>query len=580
MTSRELLRLSITGEPDVFTVRQRGREVAEAIGLDAQDQVRVATALSDVGRDLVRAGVPAAVVFALTSQGRSALDIEFSWQGPPPGEVLKVGRGTAARLMDDLRATHSGTTAQVVMSKATGAFLPKAVVDSLRDRLAASGVVNPLDELRAHNQELLGTLGDLEAKQQELLRLNAELEETNQGVVALYKELSEELEETNRGVVALYAELNEKTTQLAAVNDAQTRFWSNVSHELRSPVNSIVGLARMLASPETGPLTPDQARQVRLIDESGATLLAMINELLDTAKAESGRLVPQFAPVDLRALFLQLKGALRSTVPSAAVELRIDDKPEVEAIVTDETMLTRILRNLLSNGLKFTERGEVRLAVQPDHGHVRFVVTDTGIGIPPDQHERVFEEFHQVPGALQARAGGTGLGLPYARRLTEILGGELTLDSEPGRGTTVELRLPVEAPGRDITRLGTVLLVDDDPGFRRLFAGRIAELAGDIRHASDGREALDILTELRPDVVFLDLAMPGMQGREVLTVLRDKPGSRDLPVVVLTSAVPDGLDLTGSGLRAALLLKSQISAETIRLAVGEAFAVARRTVPR
>lgn len=210
-------------------------------------------------------------------------------------------------------------------------------------------------------------------------------------------------------------------------------------------------------------------------------------------------------------------------------------------------------------------------------GTFTVTVTDTGIGIPAEQLDRVFEEFHQVRNKLQAKTSGTGLGLSYARKLAEILGGELALTSEVDRGTTVELRLPARPRGGDITALGSVLVVDDDPVFRDEFTRRIADLSPEVRVAGDGREALETLAGFRPDVVFLDLAMAGMNGREVLGVLRAKPELCDLPVVVVTSAVPDGMDLTGAGLRAALLLKSQISAETVRLAVGEAFAVVRRT---
>jgi signal transduction histidine kinase len=577
LRANELLRMTLATESGVFAMRQYGREAAEAIGLDPQDQVRVATALSDIGRDLVRSGTEATITFALTSTSAPRLSIEITWLGPPADDVLDVSRDTVARLMDDVAATHESGRATMTMTKGSTAGSAPMIIslDALRERLAGGRAAGPLDELRAQNQQLLTALGDLESNRQELLRLNEELEETNQGVVALYKELSEELEETNRGVVALYAEINEKTTKLAAVNEAKTRFWSNISHELRSPVNSIVGLARMLGAAGSEPLSEDQRRQVRLINDSGETLLALVNELLDTAKAESGRLIPQPTPVDLRAVLLHLHGVLRSTVP-AGVELRIDDT-EVDTLVTDETMLVRILRNLLSNAIKFTERGSVGVAVTADGEHVRFTVTDTGIGIPAEQLDRVFEEFHQVRNKLQAKTPGTGLGLSYGRKLAEILGGELDLTSEVGRGTTAELRLPARPHGGDITALGSVLVVDDDPVFREEFTRRIAELSPEVRVAGDGREALETLSGFRPDVVFLDLAMAGMNGREVLAVLRAKPELRDLPVVVVTSAGPDGLDLTAAGLRAALLLKSQISAETIRLAVGEAFDVVRRT---
>src|SRR6201999_1751348 len=152
--------------------------------------------------------------------------------------------------------------------------------------------------------------------------------------------------------------LDEKSTQIKEAGEARTRFWSSISHELRTPINSVIGLARLLSADGGDPLTEDQHRQVELINDSGVTLLALVNELLDTAKAESGQLRPQLAVIDLVVLFHQLRGTLRPMAPAEQVELVIEDPPSSLPVVTDETMLTRILRNLLSNALKFTERGE------------------------------------------------------------------------------------------------------------------------------------------------------------------------------------------------------------------------------
>jgi signal transduction histidine kinase/CheY-like chemotaxis protein len=582
----DVLRMTSSTERDVFTVRQRGREIAEAIGFDRQDQARVAAALSDVGRDLVRHDITAVVTFTVDTGPATDLCVEFSWQGEPPERVLPNGWPTATRLLDTVEPAHANGRGALVLRKrrpSTLSRLSDADIAHLRDTLTARRAADPLDELRAQNQELLDTLENVETQRKELVRLNDELEETNRGVMALYKELSDELDETNRGVVALYAELNEKSTQLNAVNEAKTRFWSTISHELRSPINSVIGLARLLATPGSDPLTDEQRRQIQLIEDSGTTLLTLVNELLDTAKAESGRLVPQLTAVNLVEVFRHLKGTMRSTIRSAEVALVIDEPSSLPPLWTDETMLVHILRNLLSNSLKFTESGEVRLRAEPAEqgGHVRLTVTDTGIGIPADQVTRVFEEFHQVRTPLQARVTGTGLGLSYARRLAEILGGDLVLESEADRGTTAILRLPVRDPDdRGLPDLGTVLVVDDDESFRGRLGTLLGEFTDVVRYAADGRAALDAVAEHKPGLVCLDLYMPGMNGREVLGVLRDKPELRDIPVVVVTSAVPDGLDLSSAGLGAALLPKSQLSVETVRLAITEALMVLPRTERR
>lgn len=573
----ELLRLTIADEQDVFLVRQRGREVATAVGLDSQDQIRVATALSDLGRDLVRHPAAARVVFRMTA---AALVIELSWRGAPAGVTLGDSWHTAGRLMDQVTADHQDDRGDVVLVKRLpwgGTRDARSRLNRARAHLATLGRASAVDELRAQNQELLDALDELERKQAELLRLNEELAETNQGVVALYKELSEELEQTNRGVVALYAELDEKSTQLRDASEAKTRFWSHISHELRTPINSVIGLSRLLSASGADPLTAEQRHQVGLITESGTTLLALVNELLDTAKAESGLLRPHVTPVDLGTLFGQLRGTLRPVVATEDVTLAIDEPPPLPPLMTDEVMLARILRNLLSNGLKFTQHGQVRLTVVPDDAtrSLEFAVVDTGIGIPPDEQAKVFEEFHQVPNDLQSRSAGTGLGLPYARRLAEILGGSLTLASTVGQGTAVTLRLPATyLDTSSIPELGTVLLVDDDPEFRALARELIQDLAGTFVEAGGGRAALDTVACVRPDLILLDLSMPGMGGTDVLEILRRDPSWRHIPVVVITAADVEGLELTGPRLRAAVLSKSRVTPESIRHAVARAVAAA------
>jgi signal transduction histidine kinase/CheY-like chemotaxis protein len=582
-THHDLLRTAVHGEPDVFLVRQRGRQVAAAIGFDGQDQIRVATALSDVGRELVRQSLTAVVAFALRRTPRAALVVELNWHGGP-ATTTGPGWDTADRLLDEVRVVprQDGGTVVLVKRLPGGVIAPSAERLALvRRQLGTPIGGTALDELRAQNQELLETLENLEHKRRELERLNEELEETNRGVVALYKELSEELEETNRGVVALYAELDEKSTQLREAAEARTRFWSNISHELRTPVNSVVGLTRLLAAQDADPLTEDQRRQVDLINDSGATLLALVNELLDTAKAESGSLRPQPAPIDLGYVFVQLRGALQPVIRSDEVELVVADLPPLPPLITDETMLVRILRNVLSNGLKFTVRGEVRLAVRlgEDGRHLHFVVTDTGIGIPADQQDRVFEEFHQVPNPLQAGAGGTGLGLSYARKLARILGGDLVLRSEPGHGTEVTLRLPVGAlDDIPLTPVGTALLVDGDEESRALLKDAIGDLAHVVVEAADGRAGLTAATAEHPGLVFLDADAPLVNGTEILSVLRRDANFSAVPAVVVCSVESTALQLTVSGLAASLLPRRLISTEAVHQAVREALVAVRRTV--
>jgi signal transduction histidine kinase len=413
-----------------------------------------------------------------------------------------------------------------------------------------------LDELRQNNQDLIAALEDVTRQKEQLLLLNAELQETNRGVMALYSELSEELEQTNRGVVALYGELEEKSEQLRAASESKDRFWANVSHELRTPLNSIIGLTRLLAEPE-GDLNAEQLYQVGLIRSTTETLVTLVNDLLDVAKAESGRFVVNPSEVDVPALLTTLRGLTRPMTDGKPVEIVISAEDAPATILTDEMALTAILRNLLSNAIKYTDDGEVRLTVRTGHDSVEFQVADTGIGIPAGQLERVFEEFYQVP---KTRRGGTGLGLPYARRLAGLLGGELTLTSEAGRGTTALLSLPHGAPA-----VGTVVITDDDAGFRRVVKSMLTGIADRVIEAEDGAQALSAIAADRVDLVLTDLRMPGMDGNTLLERLPD-----GLPAIVIT-----GLDIAVPARSAALLHKDDLTRERLAFAIRRVSQVVR-----
>jgi signal transduction histidine kinase/CheY-like chemotaxis protein len=405
-----------------------------------------------------------------------------------------------------------------------------------------------LEELRRNNDDLIAALEDVMGQKEQLLLHNAELQDTNRGVMALYGELSEELEQTNRGVVALYRELDEKSEQLRAASASKDRFWANVSHELRTPLNSITGLTRLLADPAGG-LDAEQLYQVGLIRNATASLLTLVNDLLDVAKAESGQLVIEPAEVNLPALLATLRGLTRPIAEGKPVDVLVTIDGAPATVLTDEVALTAILRNLLSNAIKYTDEGEVRLTVRAADDEIEIRVTDTGTGIPSDQLERVFEEFYQVPGI---RRGGTGLGLPYARRLAGLLGGELTLASRPGAGTTAVLRLPHGLPS-----VGTVVVADDDPGFRQVLKSLLDGIADRLIEAEDGAQALAEVGAGGVDLVLTDLIMPGVDGGALLERL-----PAGLPAIVIT-----GLDVPGPPRASALLHKGELTRERLAFAI-------------
>jgi signal transduction histidine kinase/ActR/RegA family two-component response regulator len=537
----ELHRTVIGVEQDVFVVRHRGREAAAALGLDRQDQVRVATALSEVGRQMFLGLGMVEVVFEVVRGRPGLLGMHASAALDPTDDAVRLTRDLepASRLMDVWAVETSGGRFVVRMGRRlTNGGAGQTEVAKVRRILDSMAPATPLQELAEQNRQLLASLVQIQAQRDELLALNAELEETNRGVMALYGQLSEELAETNRGVVALYAELDQKSELLRATSDAKTRFLANVSHELRAPATAIIGLLRLLMDRRSDPLTDEQRHQLELIRRSARDLLDLVNQLLDLAKAESGRLEPRWTDVDVAAMFDTVRGTMQSLVTSPAVTLVVEPPASNPSLVSDEALLSQVLRNLLTNAIKFTTEGEVRLAAvhRPDDDAVEFVVTDTGVGIAAAEQERVFEEFYQARTTAHLGAKGTGLGLPYARRLVTILGGSMRLDSAVGRGTTVTVRLPTRPrDGRSDDRPLTVMVIDDDDTFREAVGGVLRDAGMRVVQTSDGRVALAAMTQHRPDAIVLDLRLPEMDGTILLDALSEDADLRGVPVVILTA---------------------------------------------
>ena len=255
--------------------------------------------------------------------------------------------------------------------------------------------------------------------------------------------LTQELAETNRGVVALYAELDDRALALSQMSETKTRFLSDMSHELRAPLASMINLTRLLLAHADGPLTSEQQYQVTLIQRSAESLSDMVNDLLDIAKIEARKVDLRLEEVSVLELFAGLRGMFRPLATNESVALVIEDPAEAIVLTTDEQRVAQVLRNFISNALKFTTQGEVRVAASAsDDGRVVLEVSDTGVGIAPEHQARIFEDYTQVDGPIQKRVRGTGLGLPLTRKLARLLGGEVRLSSRLGEGSRFSLVLP------------------------------------------------------------------------------------------------------------------------------------------
>lgn len=259
--------------------------------------------------------------------------------------------------------------------------------------------------------------------------------------------LRAELDETNQGVVALYAELDKQAEQLREASELKSRFLSYMSHEFRTPLGSILSITRLMTDEMDGPLTQEQRRQVTYISTAARELSDMVDDLLDLAKIEAGRITISPAWFDMVDLFAALRGTFRPITEMTEADLIFEDPEGMPRLYTDDRKLAQILRNYISNALKFTPRGTVRVSAHI-HGEdeVCFGVRDTGIGIPADLQEDLFKDFSQLDSPLQKRLRGTGLGLALCKRYAELLGGHVGMESSPGEGSLFYVVLPLRLP--------------------------------------------------------------------------------------------------------------------------------------
>ncbi len=548
-----LLAISIEQETDIILARQRTRSIAALLGFDSQDQTRITTAVSEIVRNALEYGRGGRIEYGIDGvEPLQALTISVEDQGPgiaDPEAVLAgrhqsttgmgVGIIGARRLMDRFEL-HSkrGTGTKVTMAKVLPRRSQPVTPAGLKRLVAGIDVqemADPVAEVRRQNREMLTQLDQLTQRQGEL------------------NEVNRELQDTNRGVVALYAELEERADHLRRADQLKSRFLSNMSHEFRTPLNSILSLSRLLLSHSDGTLLPEQHKQVQFIRKSAENLMELVNDLLDLAKVEAGKTVVNPRDFVVEDLFSALRGMLRPLLIGDSVLLLFEDATDVPPMNGDEGKVSQILRNFVSNALKFTERGEVRVWAQYDRDAdtVTFKVRDTGIGIAAEDHGRIWEEFSQVEHALQRRVKGTGLGLPLSRRLAELLRGSVAVDSEPGQGSVFSLTLPrrfdpmaAERDTREIWALDAarlpVLIVENNPADsfsleRALSRSRYQPIA--VRSIAEAEAALE---QLSPAAVILDVLLDGEESWPLLLKLRQSDKWGRLPVIVVSTSEEEG----------------------------------------
>ena len=384
-------------------------------------------------------------------------------------------------------------------------------------------------------------------------KLAEELRAGNEELATVNEELQtrgEELEQQAH-------ELQMQRVQVEGANSLKSEFLANMSHELRTPLNSVLSLTQLMLSRGTGKNIDEEAEFLGVIERNGRGLLSLINDILDLSKIEAGQ--TDIIPMDVNPAGVTEAAlhTIRPLVDEKQLALSVNIAEDLPTMYTDEDKVHRILLNMLSNAVKFTDTGEISMAVALDGDCVSFTVTDTGLGISAEDQKHVFDEFRQVDGSTTRKYGGTGLGLAICQRLARLLGGDIEVDSEPGEGSTFTLKIPVRLPGglvdpptaerKPLThpmaqlqplrpgRTPLVLVVEDNEVAALQIRTALADSGYDVTVANDGSEALDVVAKSIPDGIVLDLMMPNVDGFTVLEEIRGTPETAGIPVLILTA---------------------------------------------
>jgi PAS domain S-box-containing protein len=466
------------------------------------------------------------------------------------GRLSMVNR-QAEQMFGYERAEMLGQPVEMLLPESARALHP-----SLRD-----GFINdPSPRRMGGNRELFGQHRD-----GRLIPLEVGLSPIRAGEERLVQAVIIDISERK----AAEQRLREQAEQLALANRYKSEFLANMSHELRTPLNSILILSEQLRHNVAGNLTEKQVKHADIVYKAGNDLLQLINDVLDLAKIEAGRVQLKLEPLNIHDLLVELDSSLRPMAEIKGLRLLTHLEPGVARVIhSDRGRLQQILRNLLSNALKFTEHGEVELSIglspvslDDERETLQFVVRDSGIGIDPVQHERIFQAFQQIDGSTSRRFGGTGLGLAITRQLVEVLGGQISLESTPGQGSRFIVRLPVvalspvEKEGESLSitpqRSGsgpTVLIIEDDPNFAAVIAEEAQAHGFSSVHCRNGKQAIGQLQNERFVAVILDILLPDISGWQIYRRLRGLLHYRDVPVHIV-SCIPQPQDWHSDGTR-------------------------------
>ncbi len=536
----ELGKISVRTPESLNEARRKIFNLAESCYFDEISTTRLTTIFSELVRLGRTSGNSVDIALNLEERnGQNGLSLIFSYR-----EKINLMLDLA-RFFDffNLRSPDGGPTTLEAFHYLPDNFphLTDDFIATQRQKLAQLSREELLEDLQAKNEEL-------RTSTQEILAAKRLAEEATSALQSQVHELGQ----ARRAMLNILEDLEEAKQEAVEATKAKSTFLANMSHELRTPMNAILGYSEMLMEDAEDQGQEDFIPDLQKIHTAGKHLLGLINEILDLSKIEAGKMDLYLESFDVAGMINDVASTLKPLVDKNANTLQVHLAPDLGAMHADLTKVRQSLFNLLSNASKFTEKGTITLEAEPvfkDGARwIAFRVADTGIGMTPEQLDKLFQPFVQADASTSRKYGGTGLGMTITQLFVKMMGGEMSVASEPGAGTTFTVLLPTEvkapppaevpqpeaAEPKFLPGVNTVLVIEDDPGARDLLTRFLTKEGYRVETAAGGEAGLRLARELHPDIITLDVMMPDMDGWAVLSDLKADPELADIPVVMLT----------------------------------------------